>query len=66
MKDKCWFITDKGRVGYKMSENFALDSRGDVKVRLFDHLSVSIITGETSLNTFWGRDDRTVLESILG
>jgi hypothetical protein len=49
-----------------MSENFALDSRGDVKVRLFDHLSVSIITGETSLNTFWGRDDKTIWDSLLG
>lgn len=56
-----FFITDKGDVGLAFGDIFGMDSSGNVRIRISDHISANASTGELSFNTGWKNIGRQTL-----
>ncbi len=53
-----FFITDKGDIGYGFGSFLGIDSSGNTRIRMSDHVSLDTSTGNFGFNTSWKKEEK--------
>ena len=54
---KLFFDYDDGDFGFTISDNMAVDSNGDMMMRLSDDMALDIDSGDIHFTSSWNNDD---------
>lgn len=54
---KLFFDYDDGYFGFTISDNMAVDSNGDMMMRLSDNMALDMDSGDIHFTSSWNNDD---------